>query len=141
MRDGLPGLDGLSAYELARAKGFPGTLDEWLASLKGKDGRDGEPGQSGRDGLDGKDGAPGADGRDGRDGKDGAPGPRGARGPAGKDASPPAAVPWMASFERELISGRTMRMDVTSSDPARRTWSVHPIWTAGRMTGASITPN
>ena len=35
------GNDGLSAYDLAVQNGFEGTLDEWLASLKGADGEDG----------------------------------------------------------------------------------------------------
>lgn len=35
------GKDGLSAYDLAVQNGFEGTLDEWLDSLKGTDGKDG----------------------------------------------------------------------------------------------------
>lgn len=34
----IPGTGGKSAYELAVERGFVGTLDEWLASLKGKNG-------------------------------------------------------------------------------------------------------
>jgi hypothetical protein len=37
---------GLSAYELAVQRGFNGTLDEWLASLKGEDGELGAAGQA-----------------------------------------------------------------------------------------------
>ena len=33
--------DGKSAYELAVEQGFKGTLQEWLKSLQGKDGKDG----------------------------------------------------------------------------------------------------
>ena len=44
------GKDGLSAYELACRQGFDGTLDEWLASLKGEDGSDGTNGADGKDG-------------------------------------------------------------------------------------------
>lgn len=43
-RDGRPGMDGprgKSAYELAVAKGFAGTMEEWLAGLKGEPGTDG----------------------------------------------------------------------------------------------------
>ena len=50
---GGSGGDGKSAYEIAVENGFVGTEAEWLASLKGKDGKDGE---NGRDGVDGKDG-------------------------------------------------------------------------------------
>lgn len=49
------GKDGKSAYDLAVDNGFTGSEEEWLASLKGADGKDGEPG---RDGVDGKDGFP-----------------------------------------------------------------------------------
>lgn len=31
------GANGMSAYEIAVAEGFDGTIDEWLESLKGKD--------------------------------------------------------------------------------------------------------
>lgn len=60
--------DGLSAYELAVLEGFEGTLDEWLASLKGADGRDGSDGQQGPPGADGQQGPPGADGQKGEKG-------------------------------------------------------------------------
>lgn len=55
--DGENGDSGQSAYEIAVNKGFTGTVEEWLTSLKG------EPGQNGRDGIDG---LPGKDGKDGR---------------------------------------------------------------------------
>lgn len=47
-RDGVDGPPGLSAYELAVGTGFQGTIEDWLASLKG------EPGESikGEDGED-----------------------------------------------------------------------------------------
>lgn len=38
---GLPGKDGKSAYEVAVERGFIGTVDEWLESLKGRDGVNG----------------------------------------------------------------------------------------------------
>ena len=38
---GLPGKDGKSAYEVAIEHGFVGTVDEWLESLKGRDGANG----------------------------------------------------------------------------------------------------
>ena len=52
--DGKDGKDGLSAYELAVENGFTGTLAEWLASLKGKDGENGVDGKDGVNGSDGK---------------------------------------------------------------------------------------
>ena len=38
---GIPGADGASAYEIARANGFEGSESEWLVSLQGLDGRTG----------------------------------------------------------------------------------------------------
>lgn len=40
--DGNPGADGKSAYEVAVEKGFSGTEEQWLASLKGDRGADGK---------------------------------------------------------------------------------------------------
>lgn len=55
---GAPGAD---AYEIARSRGFAGTVDEWLSSLKGVNGERGEKGEGerGPQGEPGKDGAPG----------------------------------------------------------------------------------
>ncbi len=36
---GKPGVDGKSAYQLALDEGFVGTQEQWIASLKGKDGK------------------------------------------------------------------------------------------------------
>jgi len=83
-------------YEELTSKGYTGTFEEWVESLKGADGADGKsayqlavengytgtveewllslvgaPGRDGADGKDGVDGAPGKDGEDGEDGKDG----------------------------------------------------------------------
>lgn len=41
-------IDGKSAYDLAVEEGFVGTLDEWIASLKGKDGDPGPKGPMGQ---------------------------------------------------------------------------------------------
>lgn len=76
----LDKINGLSAYEVAVVNGFSGTEEEWLESLKGKDGKDGVVGKDGADGytpvkgvdyFDGADGKDGVDGKDGADGKDG----------------------------------------------------------------------
>lgn len=82
--EGMPGMDGLSAYEIAVINGFNGTEKEWLASLYPVNGRDGLSayelavkngfkgsipeflnslkGQKGENGRDGKDGTNGVDG-------------------------------------------------------------------------------
>ena len=66
-RDGRDGIDGKSAYELAKEyNSNVGTVLEWLASLKGADGKNGT---NGRDGINGIDGINGTNGRDGIDGK------------------------------------------------------------------------
>lgn len=90
------GKDGSSAYQLAVSAGYSGTLNEWLASLHGKDGsdgingKDGADGKNGSDGKDGTDGLPGKDGINGSDGKNGTDGQKGADGTdglAGKDGA------------------------------------------------------
>ena len=48
---GAPGSNGKSAYELAVEGGYEGSVEEWLLSLKGRDGVDGV---NGKDGLDGE---------------------------------------------------------------------------------------
>lgn len=57
---GAKGEDGKSAYQIALDEGFEGSETDWLASLKGKDGKDG---------INGTDGKPGIDGTNGVDGK------------------------------------------------------------------------
>ena len=54
--DGQDGQDGKSAYELAVDNGFVGSVEQWLASLKGQDGSNGTNGSNGQDGKDGEDG-------------------------------------------------------------------------------------
>lgn len=51
---GFAGANGKSAYELAQDAGFEGTVEAWLASLRGADGVPGADGQDGQDGSDGK---------------------------------------------------------------------------------------
>ena len=52
-QDGQDGADGKSAFELAVEAGYVGTIDQWLASLKGADGQDGEGlSQADRDKID-----------------------------------------------------------------------------------------
>lgn len=62
-KDGKDGADGKSAYEIAKEKNSDvGSEEEWLASLKGKDGVNGKDGTAGTAGKDGAAGAPGKDG-------------------------------------------------------------------------------
>lgn len=49
----VQGADGKSAYELAVENGYSGTLEQWLASLKGEEGEPGAAGATGAPGADG----------------------------------------------------------------------------------------
>lgn len=85
---GADGEDGASAYEIAIANGYTGTVTEWLDSLHGTDGTDGADGADGASAydiavangyngtvsewLESLHGAAGADGLNGEDGADGA---------------------------------------------------------------------
>ncbi|KXZ22474.1 hypothetical protein AXI58_09875 [Bacillus nakamurai] len=62
---------GKSAYDIAVDNGFSGTVEEWLASLKGEKGSTGATGAKGDKGDTGATGARGATGVAGKDGKDG----------------------------------------------------------------------
>jgi integrin beta 8 len=68
---GQPGTPGASAYDVAVANGFVGTVEEWLEDLQGADGADGAPGTPGTNGTNGTNGTDGADGTNGTDGADG----------------------------------------------------------------------
>ena len=63
--------DGKSAYEIAVENGFEGSVEEWLASLKGADGEDGKDGADGVNGANGVDGLNGGSGENGEDGLNG----------------------------------------------------------------------
>ena len=54
LKNEASGVNGKSAYEVAVANGFVGTEKEWLASLKGADGKDGVPGKDGAPGVKGE---------------------------------------------------------------------------------------
>ncbi|MGG1758502.1 hypothetical protein ACTWKC_18130 [Bacillus sp. 4A_MP3] len=60
---------GKSAYDIAVENGFSGTIEEWLASLKGEKGNTGATGAKGDKGDTGTTGAKGATGAAGKDGK------------------------------------------------------------------------
>ena len=76
-KDGYQGSDGKSAYQIWLEAGNTGTEEEYLASLKGKDG---EPGKEGPQGPQGNDGAQGPQGEPGKDGE---------QGPKGEDGYTP----------------------------------------------------
>ena len=60
---GDPGENGKSAYQIAVDNGFEGSVDDWLASLKGDTGDRGPEGQPGKDGKDGRNGTNGTNGK------------------------------------------------------------------------------
>ncbi len=80
---GEKGADGKSAYEVAQDNGFTGSESEWLASLKGQDGKDGRQGERG---LKGEQGIAGLKGDAGPQGEKGDIGPQGPKGDDGKSA-------------------------------------------------------
>ena len=71
---GGSGKDGKSAYELAVEAGFEGTLEEWMAGLKGDTGPQGPKGDTGPAGPQGPKGDTGATGPQGPQGPKGDPG-------------------------------------------------------------------
>lgn len=85
---GVPGPDGRTAFDLARAAGFKGTESAWLKSLRGERGPKGEKGDRGERGERGvqgergdvgERGLRGPSGGEGRFGSAGAPGAPGSR--------------------------------------------------------------
>lgn len=85
---GENGIDGKSAYQLAVEKGFTGTLDEWIVSLKG------ETGPIGPQGIQGETGPQGAPGKDGRDGLD---------APQIDDTTVSDATPWSSQHIVDML--------------------------------------
>lgn len=81
----IAGVEGKSAYEVAVDNGFEGSVEEWLASLKGEPGPKGDPGPKGEPGAKGD---PGPKGEDGADGAQGPPGSNGTDGKDGADGFP-----------------------------------------------------
>jgi hypothetical protein len=71
------GENGLSAYEVAVAAGYTGTIQEWLLSLQGEPGSDGLPGRDGSPGTPGTNGTTPVKGVDYFDGDPGTPGAQG----------------------------------------------------------------
>lgn len=68
---GTGGKDRESAYEIVkRLNPEVGSEEEWIASLKGKDGKNGANGKDGAAGAKGDPGTPGAAGKDCTNGKD-----------------------------------------------------------------------
>ena len=67
-KQGPPGADGESAYDIAVRNGYAGTEQDWLNSLKG------ERGEAGSNGIDGRDGTNGAAGKNGVNGSNGSAG-------------------------------------------------------------------
>lgn len=148
MAEGLPGLDGLSAYEIARAKGYRGTVAAWLDSLKGPPGRDGK---------DGADVDPAEvqslveravaeiprprDGSDGRNGNDGERGLKGDQGAPGADAKPVPLVPWLADYERDPETDLTQKVTLKPAPSSGLSqWALVPHRINGLIRTVSIFP-
>lgn len=87
--DGTPGIQqgppGASAFEVAVAEGYSGTITQWLASLVGPAGATGATGAAGPAGAQGPTGATGAQGPAGPKGDTGDTGPTGPTGATGAE--------------------------------------------------------
>ena len=97
---GENGIDGKSAYQLAVEKGFTGTLDEWIVSLKGETGPigpQGIQGETGPQGLKGETGATGPQGAPGKDGRDGLDAPQ------IDDTTVSDATPWSSLHTVDIL--------------------------------------
>jgi hypothetical protein len=124
------GSEGSSAYEVAVANGFVGTVDEWLTSLEGKDGRSssGSNGATGAKGDTGLPGDPGVQGDQGVQGDTGPAGPtiRSARDfgtsvytgdPVSSSAGAATAASWSLPADSSGVWSYTVVLDVSSSVP------------------------
>ena len=97
---GENGIDGKTAYQLAVEKGFTGTLDEWIVSLKGETGPigpQGIQGETGPQGLKGETGATGPQGAPGKDGRDGLDAPQ------IDDTTVSDAAPWSSQHIVDML--------------------------------------
>ena len=111
------GADGKSAYALAVENGFPGTLPEWLDSLKGEKGDKGDKGDIGATGERGEKGDAGERGADGERGAQGLQGEKGDTGAAGASAFEIAQRHGFGGTEAEWLASLKGE-DGTSGTPA-----------------------
>lgn len=126
---GPAGADGASAYALAVAQGYAGTLPQWLASLVGAQG---PQGPAGNDGAAGPQGAQGPAGADGADGDQGPQGIQGVQGPAGADgAQGPQGNPGPQGIQGPSGSGAPTIATITSDQAFTST-------TPANVTGLSV---
>lgn len=88
-------LGAITAYGIWLDAGNSGTIDDFLASLKGEKG---DPGRDGKDGAPGADGAPGPQGPQGEKGDTGPQGPQGERG-----ATPQRGVDYWTAEDQQII--------------------------------------
>ncbi|MET8978551.1 hypothetical protein ABZX85_23325 [Streptomyces sp. NPDC004539] len=110
---GTSGTPGKSAYEVAVAEGYTGTVTQWLASLIGPQGATGPTGATGATG------AAGATGATGPQGTTGAAGSKGDTGDTGPQGAPgtPADMARVQALEDEMpnkadLDGATFTGDV-----------------------------
>lgn len=120
---GKDGKNGKSAYDLAVETGFKGSVEEWLQSLHGANGKDGSAGVAGQNGQSAYDlwlkqgnngteqdflnslkGEAGEKGKDGRDGANGHDGAKGQDGQNGKSAYEIAVANGFKGTEEEWLN-------------------------------------
>lgn len=125
----VPGLAGASAYALAVAEGFDGTLADWLATLRGATGPAGPAGPEGPTGPQGAQGPQGPAGQTGAAGPMGPVGPTGAQGPQG-----PQGVPGVTTFHG--LSAAT-NVGIGTTAPEARFHVADGMVQAGEVTSTS----
>lgn len=101
---GVPGPDGRTAFEVAKANGFKGGLSAWLTSLRGEVGPRGKQGERGERGLRGDQGLKGDVGERGMRGPAGGEGRFGTQGPPGANGAAGPAGPPGPGFQLTLVA-------------------------------------
>lgn len=135
---GTDGADGLSAYEVAKAAGFPGTQAEWLATLVGPKGDPGTQGEQGPEGPAGVQGLPGADGAPGQTGATGPKGDKGDPGEQGPAGDPATATPLGAAGAGDGIALRSTDPSVTNARTPTAHKASHAVGGSDVLTPADI---
>lgn len=149
--NGADGIDGLSAYQLAVAGGFTGSVNEWLLSLIGPQGQQGIAGPAGSQGAqgiagptgptgpvgaNGAQGPQGVQGATGAMGATGAAGPQGIKGDQGIQGAPGAAGNGIASIVRTSGTGAPGTTDTYTITFTNATTATFTVYNGANGTGS-----
>lgn len=149
--NGADGIDGLSAYQLAVAGGFTGSVNDWLLSLIGPQGQQGIAGPAGSQGAqgiagptgptgpvgaNGAQGPQGVQGATGAMGATGATGPQGIKGDQGIQGAPGAAGNGIASIVRTSGTGAPGTTDTYTITFTNATTATFTVYNGANGTGS-----